>query len=388
MTQTMKSSAGALALLAMVAVPACGGDDQQAKGELAEDFSELARAGDKADVFSAAWQLMGSLSYGQTSAAVSYHNPPRYRAFKFGGQKGDKVDLWVKSSNGDAVAWLLDNSFRTLAANDDASGTNRNSHITATLPGNTNPDIITYYIVFREYSLRNATFTVTLNGTPAADFFGPCAVDADCTKVLRTCCGNLGWTAVRSGAATAYHDSLMCAANPICPAIATRPDYGLAECNATTHKCELVQPSDIVCGGFTRNPHQCPSGYQCVGELARDLPGRCYKSCGGIRGLACAEGETCVDDPRDTCDPNNGGADCGGLCKPADQCFFGGKFYKNGESFGATDGCNTCSCADGVVRCTLRACPRPDCRTSGCGNGQFCSYCWGSYQCIPDGALC
>ena len=37
--------------------------------------------------------------------------------------------------------------------------------------------------------------------------------------------------------------------------------------------------------------------------------------CGGIAGIPCAEGYTCVDDPNDTCDPNQGGADCGGICQ-------------------------------------------------------------------------
>ncbi len=36
--------------------------------------------------------------------------------------------------------------------------------------------------------------------------------------------------------------------------------------------------------------------------------------CGGIAGLACPDGMQCVDDPDDSCDPENGGADCGGIC--------------------------------------------------------------------------
>ncbi len=383
---------GALALLAMFAAPACGGDDQQAKTEPTDDFAELQATGDKDDSFrgTRGWSIVGSLTYGQTSAAVSYRNPPKYRAFKFAGQKGDQVDIWVKSSNGgDAVAWLLNDSFKTVAWNDDAARSNLNSHITATLPGNTNPDIVTYYIVFREYSLRAARFTVTLNGTPAADFFGPCNRDADCTKVLASCCSNLSWTAVRAGAESAYHDSLSCAPHPICPAIATRPDYGMAQCNASTHKCELVQPADIACGGHTTNPHVCPSGYQCMGNgLAVDIPGRCYKFCGGIAAFPCEDGQTCVDNPFDSCDPNNGGADCGGICLPQTQCLYNGRFYDDGEGFPSSDGCNTCSCSGGNVRCTLRACPAPDCRTTGCGTGQYCSYCWTKFQCIPDGAVC
>ena len=36
--------------------------------------------------------------------------------------------------------------------------------------------------------------------------------------------------------------------------------------------------------------------------------------CGGIAGIPCPEGFTCVDNPRDNCDPKTGGADCGGIC--------------------------------------------------------------------------
>ncbi|PTL85322.1 hypothetical protein [Vitiosangium sp. GDMCC 1.1324] len=39
--------------------------------------------------------------------------------------------------------------------------------------------------------------------------------------------------------------------------------------------------------------------------------------CGGIAAIPCPEGYVCVDDPSDDCDPNNGGADCGGLCQKA-----------------------------------------------------------------------
>jgi hypothetical protein len=36
--------------------------------------------------------------------------------------------------------------------------------------------------------------------------------------------------------------------------------------------------------------------------------------CGGIAAFPCATGQSCVDDPRDDCDPRAGGADCGGIC--------------------------------------------------------------------------
>jgi hypothetical protein len=36
--------------------------------------------------------------------------------------------------------------------------------------------------------------------------------------------------------------------------------------------------------------------------------------CGGFAAIQCPEGLVCVDDPNDSCDPNAGGADCGGIC--------------------------------------------------------------------------
>jgi hypothetical protein len=41
------------------------------------------------------------------------------------------------------------------------------------------------------------------------------------------------------------------------------------------------------------------------------------KQCGGFAGLPCGANEECIDDPSDSCDPKNGGADCGGICVPA-----------------------------------------------------------------------
>ena len=38
-------------------------------------------------------------------------------------------------------------------------------------------------------------------------------------------------------------------------------------------------------------------------------------TCGGFAGLLCPDGYSCVDDPSDRCDPDNGGADCPGICK-------------------------------------------------------------------------
>jgi hypothetical protein len=47
--------------------------------------------------------------------------------------------------------------------------------------------------------------------------------------------------------------------------------------------------------------------------------GECKKgereACGGIAGIRCPGGKVCVDDPKDNCDPEQGGADCPGICE-------------------------------------------------------------------------
>lgn len=50
--------------------------------------------------------------------------------------------------------------------------------------------------------------------------------------------------------------------------------------------------------------------------MACDRPGICVKPifCGGFAGFQCKDGKICIDDPRDDCDPLNGGYDCGGVC--------------------------------------------------------------------------
>jgi hypothetical protein len=77
------------------------------------------------------------------------------------------------------------------------------------------------------------------------------------------------------------------------------------------------------CGGFRIQQKPCPVDQICVDDprqggcgMACDMPGICVTPtfCGGFAGLRCRDGKICVDDPRDDCDPMNGGADCGGIC--------------------------------------------------------------------------
>jgi hypothetical protein len=89
------------------------------------------------------------------------------------------------------------------------------------------------------------------------------------------------------------------------------------------HEGECKKPQ--VCGGVAGLP--CPEGQTCVDDPTdncdpkqggADCSGICQpkpQACGGITGRPCPQGQTCVDDPTDNCDPKQGGADCSGICQ-------------------------------------------------------------------------
>ncbi len=124
------------------------------KEPLDDTFEHL--EGGKADDFHNHILVLGEL-VADAPDVVEYWGTPRYLAYTILGGKGDEVDLWVRSDDGDAVAWLLDDNFRILAANDDAAEGTLDSNIVATLPKEGG-----YYLVFREYYGEAATFEVSL----------------------------------------------------------------------------------------------------------------------------------------------------------------------------------------------------------------------------------
>jgi hypothetical protein len=81
-----------------------------------------------------------------------------------------------------------------------------------------------------------------------------------------------------------------------------------AGCPIPSCMCPPVCP-DVMCEmaceyGFKQDENGC--------ELCDCKP----KTCGGIAAFPCPEGLICADNPDDGCDPQAGGADCGGICLP------------------------------------------------------------------------
>ena len=110
------------------------------------------------------------------------------------------------------------------------------------------------------------------------------------------------------------------------------------------------------------------------------------RTCGGLTGRPCPRGYICVDDPSDSCDPSNGGADCGGICVKesvtpnpcaAMLCIEG------------TDCCPNCGglCVPRGTVCSDRLCGGERCGATVCEAGTYC--CNASCnRCAPLGMAC
>jgi hypothetical protein len=66
--------------------------------------------------------------------------------------------------------------------------------------------------------------------------------------------------------------------------------------------------------GVALSGPKSPRSAHAVETAVRRVQGQ---PCGGLAGSPCPEGYTCVDDPRDDCDPTRNGADCIGWCMRA-----------------------------------------------------------------------
>jgi hypothetical protein len=111
-------------------------------------------------------------------------------------------------------------------------------------------------------------------------------------------------------------------------------------CGDKEEVCDAPQPEQ--CGGFANL--QCsdstmvcvddPSdscdpdngGADCSGICVEPEPEPEPEFCGGFAGIQCSEGLECVDVPDDGCDPQNGGADCAGQCVEPPLCGGFGNF--------------------------------------------------------------
>jgi hypothetical protein len=138
-------------LIAFLAGCAGGG-----KPEPQDSFDDL---DGKADAFSGKIKVAGNLAYNDAALRLKYSSTPLYRGVTFTAASGDAVEVWVRSTQGDPVTWILDANYKVVAKNDDASADVTDSHLAVTLRKSG-----TFYVVFRDYSYESHYFNVELKG--------------------------------------------------------------------------------------------------------------------------------------------------------------------------------------------------------------------------------
>jgi hypothetical protein len=203
---------------------------------------------------------------------------------------------------------------------------------------------------------------------------------------------------------------------------------GRAECVPAENPCNLtdcrsgfvceLQNGEAVCVPAGNPEVTCASVLCIVGTVCEETANgpECVPQaelCGGFAGIPCDAGETCIDDPSDDCDPDNGGADCGGVCIPEQPKQFCGGFA-NIQCPGAgscvddaSDGCdpdNGGADCGGVCECNVRALcvpgltfdPSPEvcacveqpvndpCAAVRCRSGFHCEADDGRAECVPN----
>ena len=147
------SVAACIALVSGLVSTGCSSSTDRSPGEkdsVDSYESELRLAGPR---------YVGQIANGETKTNY-YYNPPKYRAFGFTAKGGEQITVDVKSAEGDAMGWITTTSYDALAANDDASSSTLDAKVTYKVPAGTASKA--YRIVFRDYDLLDATFTVKL----------------------------------------------------------------------------------------------------------------------------------------------------------------------------------------------------------------------------------
>lgn len=77
----------------------------------------------------------------------------------------------------------------------------------------------------------------------------------------------------------------------------------------------VTAASLAACGGIEEETRdrESPQETEIEAQDALRFGGQTF-ACAGFLGIACPGKLQCIDDPRDDCDPWNGGADCTGMC--------------------------------------------------------------------------
>lgn len=188
-------------------------------------------------------KYLGKIKNGETKSTY-YSSPPTYRSYGFDAKGGDEITIDVRSVYGDGMAWITDSSYNVLAFNDDASAATLDARVKYKVPSG--QAARSFRIVFRDYDLLEATFTVKLAIKSAAP--AVCQYDNqtyqpgdsfEATDGCNTChCGSNGQVACTE---------LACVCNPA----------------AETHRNYVGTPEQCMVIRYTCQPGQVPFSNNC-----------------------------------------------------------------------------------------------------------------------------
>ncbi len=108
-------------------------------------------------------EVLGKIVSGETKT-IDYTSTPRFRAVSFFANRGDEVDIWARSTTGDAMLWLAASDYTNVALNDDADATTSDAHIKTKLA-----KAGQYFIVLRDHFERAAQFSLSLTKRAECD---------------------------------------------------------------------------------------------------------------------------------------------------------------------------------------------------------------------------
>jgi hypothetical protein len=134
----------------LTVVGACAVD----AGEETDDLSEVSLLDGKSDTPLSTIRFMGEveLSY---SKRVLYTKSPKYRAVKFHAEAGTMLEVYVRSTQGDPMAWLVGPNLDIVGESDDANE-ETNSNISIESLAQTGD----YFVLFRDKHYESHYFDV------------------------------------------------------------------------------------------------------------------------------------------------------------------------------------------------------------------------------------
>ena len=173
-------------------------------------------------------------------------------------------------------------------------------------------------------------------------------------------------------------DRAECASDLDCPMPSCLPGGPCPEIACVDGECVDVSERDCVEDSDCPVPLCLPGG-PCPTPVCTD-DGMCeYRDEGSLcdSSADCTPGEYCDGgcDAPGTCTPYPVGVVCTAVITEYCDCDGNTRYSSSGCVFDRYSHRGACA-------------PPPDCRSTGCGDGNYCSFCWGNWACIPNGAVC